>query len=460
MKLRILTVLTTSTALLLPAGLLAEPFLPSDPRALGMGGAVTATADGPNSVLYNSALASPNMRAYRTGITLPTMGGSLADREDFIQAFDDFDDSNVIDRVETDLRAFNDTFEFIRMKIDNDEYQTNDELEQDIALISDDLAVVDGTREELKDRIAAMSDKPITFQLSGSGAFGTRMGQWGTGLHYQARAYGGGAFLLDDADFGLVDSVFGEAAAIVSCLEEAASGDDPDEDKLEECRDSSLPDEQTADNFSSEFQFQGAVLREFGFTLARDFNVGGRSLAFGVTPKVVSVDTFDYLVRVQDEEDVDFDDRDESHSNMNVDIGVAMALNDEMRVGATIRNLIPQSYGTIEGNEIDLDPQVRVGFSWDRRLYTLAADLDLTENKPFGFGPDTRFLSMGGELRPLRWLQLRAGYRVNLSSSSIIDDIASVGVGFSPGPFHLDIGTARSSSEVAGYLQFGLRFGG
>ncbi|MDQ2069341.1 conjugal transfer protein TraF [Natronospira bacteriovora] len=424
-----------------------------------MGGASTATAHGPNSVLYNPALASPRLRRYSTGITLATVGGSVADREEFIDAFDEFDDSNIVDRIEVDLRAFNDTFGMIRTRIDNDEYNTSDELQADIDLLSQDLNVVDMTREELKELVGNMSDKPVTFELRGSGAFGTRIGSWGTGLHYQSRAYGGGAFLLDDADFDLVDSVFGEAAGIVGCLEDAADGNGVDDQRLQECRDLDLPDEQTADNFLSEFQFQGAVLSEFGLTLARDFNVGGRTLAVGFTPKQVEVSTYDYIVRVQDEDDVDIEDREQTHSNVNLDLGFAMPITEQLRIGASIRNLLSQSYGTVEGNEIRLEPQVRVGVSYDRRFYTLAADLDLTENRPMGFGPETRFLALGGELHPLSWLHLRAGYRFNLASSDLIDDVASVGFGLSPGPLQFDVGVAGNDNEVAGYLQFGFVFG-
>ncbi|MCP1726258.1 hypothetical protein J2T60_000223 [Natronospira proteinivora] len=450
-----------SAAIAGSASVLAEPYLPSDPRALGMGGASTATAEGPNSVLYNSALASPNMRNYRSGFAFPTLGVSVADRDNFIDAYDDYDDSNVVDRIGDDIGTFNNTFEMIRARIDDDAYDSNEALESDIALLSNDLGQVSMTQEELEERIAAMSDKPLTFDLRGSGSFGTRIGQWGTGLHYQSRAYAGGAFQLDPNDFGLVGSAFDQASGIVGCLEEAAEGSDPDQDRLEECRDRELPDDQTVDEFLSEFQFQGAILSEFGLTFARDFQIAGREVAFGVTPKVIDVSTFDYVVGVQDERDVDIDDRERSHGSLfNVDLGFAMPIRDDMRIGATVKNLIPETFETIEGNEIDLEPQVRVGFSWDRRMFTLATDLDLTENKPMGFGPDTRFLSLGGELRPLQWLQLRAGYRMNLADSDIIDDVASFGVGFAPGPVRVDLGVASSSREVAAYMQFGLSFGG
>lgn len=460
MNIRIVTTLTVSAAICLPGIVQAEPFLPGDPRTLGMGGASTAAADGPNAVLYNPALASPGMRGYSSGVTLPTVGGTVADREDFFDAYDDFDDSNVIERIEGDIRAFNDTFGMIQTRIDNDEYQTTQELESDINLLSGDLSQVDDTRVELEDRVAAMSDKPVTFELRGSGAFGTQLGQWGTGIHYEGRAYGGGLFSLDDTDFDLVDSTFGQAAGIVDCLEDAASGQTVDDQRLEECRNSSLPDEQTADNFNSTFQFQGALMREFGFTLARDFQVGGRELAFGVTPKLVEVETYDYVVTVQDEANVDLGDREQSHDNVNVDLGFALPLSDHLRMGATVRNLFSQSYGTVEGREIELEPQARAGLSYDRRLFTLAGDLDLTENQAMGFGPETRFLSLGGELRPLSWLHLRAGYRMNLASSDLIEDVASVGFGLSPGPIRFDVGVAGNDDEASGFLQFGVVFGG
>lgn len=459
MKTRILFTLLVSMAIVLPGIVQAEPFLPGDPRTLGMGGASTAAADGPNAVLYNPALAAPGMRGYSTGITVPTIGGNLADREEFLDAYEDFDDSNVVDRIEGDIIDFNNTFDTIRTRIDNDQYQTTQELQADIDQLSGDLATVDDTRLELQDRVAAMSDKPVTFELKGSAAFGTQLGGWGTGIHYESRGYGGGLFQLDDSDFALVDSTFGQASDIVSCLEDAASGQTIDEQRLDECRNSSLPDAQTADNFTSSFQFQGALMNEFGFTLAQDFGIGNRRLAIGITPKVVEVTTYDYMVTVQDEQDVEFADTEQTHDNVNVDLGMALSLTENFRLGATARNLVSQNYGTVEGREIELKPQVRAGLSYDRRFFTVAADVDLTENQAMGFGPDTRFVSLGGEFRPLSWIQLRAGYRMNLSSSELVDDVASVGFGLSPGPLQIDVGVAGGDNEAAGFLQFGLVFG-
>lgn len=459
MKTRFLFTLLVSTAVVLPGITQAEPFLPGDPRALGMGGASTAAADGPNAVLYNPALAAPGMRGYSTGITLPTVGGSVADREEFIDAYEDFDDSDVVNRIENDIIEFNNTFDMIRTRIDNDQYQTTQELQADIDQLSGDLGTVDDTRLELQDRVAAMSDKPITFDLKGSAAFGTQLGGWGTGFHYESRGYGGGLFQLDDSDFDLVDSTFGQASDIVSCLEDAASGQTIDEQRLDECRNSSLPDAQTADNFTSSFQFQGALMNEFGVTLARDFGIGSRRLAIGITPKVVEVTTYDYVVTVQDEEDVALEDTEQTHDNVNMDLGMALQLSDDWRLGATARNLVSQSYGTVEGREIELNPQLRAGLSYDRQFYTLAADVDLTENQAMGFGPDTRFVSLGGEFRPLSWINLRAGYRMNLSSSELVDDVVSVGFGVSPGPLQIDVGVAGSDNEASGFFQLGLVFG-
>jgi hypothetical protein len=447
-------------ALALPGVAGAEPFLASDARALGMGGAGVAVARGTNAAYYNPALASPAYTRERLSITFPSVGFSVADRDDFIDALDDFDDSNIIDRFDASLSGFNSTFELIRSRIENDQYQSADDLRPDLELLQGDLGGVQSDNQEFQGLVAAMSDKPVTFDARGAVAVGARVGGWGTSYHAQARGYGGGVFLLDEGDFSLLNDVIGVGGGIVSCLQDAIDGDDVDEDRLRECRDLDRPNEQVTDELGSTFRAQGVVMRELGFTLARDFDFGGRRVSFGITPKAVEVDTYDYIVVVQDEDDVSVDDVRQRSSNMNIDIGLAAPLTRRVTAGLVVRNLVSQDYGTVEGNVIALRPQARAGLAWQGGMLTLAADLDLTENRALGFGPKTRFLSLGTEIDLARVFQLRFGYRTNLSSSDIIEDVVSAGFGLSPGPFHFDLGVAGSSKEAAAYFQTGLRFGG
>jgi hypothetical protein len=449
-----------AVALAVPAQALAEPFLATDARALGMGGAGVAVSRGNTAAFANPALASPRHTRERLSVTFPGLGFSVADRHDFVDAFDDFDDSDIINRFDGSLSGFNSGFDLIRDRIDANYYQTADDLRPDLDNLTASLGPVESDSEEFQSLVMGMSDKPITFDARGTVALGARAGDWGTSYHFQTRGYGGGVFLLDDSDFALLNQTIGLAGGIVGCLEDAIDNGGVDEDRLQECRDLERPDQQTTDNLQSSFQAQGIVMQEVGLTLARDFEFSGRQVAFGFTPKFVEVDTYDYQVRVQDEDEVSVRDVRRSSSNMNLDLGVAAPVSRRVTAGLVLRNLVSQDYGTIEGEVIRLRPQARAGIAWQSGLWTLAADLDLTENRALGFGPKTRFLSLGTEIDLARLVQLRLGYRSNLSSSDIIDDVVSAGFGFSPGPFHFDLGVAGSSKEASGYLQTGLRFGG
>ena len=89
----------------------AEPFLSSDPRNLGMGGAGVAVESGMNAVHYNPALISPGIDPHRLSVSFPTLGFGIQDREEFIEAYDDFDDSGILDRTRSDFSTFNEQFE-------------------------------------------------------------------------------------------------------------------------------------------------------------------------------------------------------------------------------------------------------------------------------------------------------------------------------------------------------------
>lgn len=454
-------VLTAGAGVAMMAGsALAEPFVSADPRNLGMGGAGVAVESGVNASVYNPALASPEIDPYRFSLNFPTVGVGVQDREEFIDAFDDFDDSNILDRTDDSFRDFNEQFRLMRDRAEDGFYQTNEQIREDLDELEDRFDRLDGTSDEFFDLLGDMSERPLTADFRGSMGLGLRVGQWGTALHLEGRGYGGGQFVLADEDSDLVLGEIDAGGEIITCFDEASQdGATPDEERLEECKDAADLNEEISGDLTSEFQAQGALMREIGFTLARDFDMFGRDVSFGVTPKVVDVDTVDYNVRVQDEDDVDLSDREQSDSGFTVDVGASMMLTEDLRGGVTVRNLIPQSYGTFEGNDIDVDPQLRAGVSWQPvSPITLAADMDLTENQPVGFGADTRFLSLGGEFDLRGIAQVRAGYRMNLASNDLVEDRASVGLGFSPGPVKIDVGAAGSSNDLAFFLQTGMQF--
>ena len=87
-------------------------------------------------------------------------------------------------------------------------------------------------------------------------------------------------------------------------------------------------------------------------------------------------------------------------------------------------------------------------------------DLDLTENDPIAFENPTQYAAIGAEFDLFSTLQLRAGYRTNMSASN--SDMVSVGFGLSPFGVHLDIAAMANPSdpekEVGVALETGFYF--
>ena len=82
--------------------------------------------------------------------------------------------------------------------------------------------------------------------------------------------------------------------------------------------------------------------------------------------------------------------------------------------------------------------------------------MDLVKNKATGFDPASQNISLGAEFNVLDFLQLRAGYRYNISDSNT--NAAALGVGLSPFGVHMDLAVEGSDREVGVGLQFGFRF--
>ncbi|OYW79902.1 MAG: hypothetical protein B7Z26_07315, partial [Asticcacaulis sp. 32-58-5] len=100
---------------------------------------------------------------------------------------------------------------------------------------------------------------------------------------------------------------------------------------------------------------------------------------------------------------------------------------------------------TIEGGKVELNPQFRAGVAYNGDWTSIALDVDLVENDPVAFENATQYASLGVELDVFSFLQLRAGYRTNMSASDA--NVASVGLGLSPFGVHLDIAAMANPSK-------------
>lgn len=210
---------------------------------------------------------------------------------------------------------------------------------------------------------------------------------------------------------------------------------------------------------NAELNVRGYIASELGVSIARKF---GR-LSVGITPKAVSVNTYDYrdsLASVDTGKIFDKNNEKDAGSHVNLDAGLAYDLGANFRVGVVGRNLKSQSYTTVLGNTIKVDPQYRLGFGYDGSLVTFGVDYDLSENDPVSFDQKTRMLAVGIELNALDWAQLRLGYSKNTADtgSSTALQYYSAGIGLSPFGVHLDLAVSGNSKSVGAFAQLGFHF--
>ncbi|MGP4843754.1 conjugal transfer protein TraF [Marinobacter sp. 1Y8] len=223
-----------------------------------------------------------------------------------------------------------------------------------------------------------------------------------------------------------------------------------------------------SDQLNSEGTIIAAAVGEFGISIAHAFEIAeNRTLSVGVSPKYVQLRTFEYQQNVSDFEDDDFD-ADEYQTDdggFNVDLGAAYAFGNEQNwtAGLAVRNLIPMDLESNSGRTFELDPTVTAGIAHQGSMHVLTAEVDLTENKAFGYGDDTQWLALGAEFDVFRHFQLRGGVRQNLASNDNNDGIEETtqftfGVGVSPFGAHLELSGLVSDTEMGAAIELGAAF--
>jgi hypothetical protein len=229
-------------------------------------------------------------------------------------------------------------------------------------------------------------------------------------------------------------------------------------------------------DLTSNVQVIGVAIAEIGLTLSREFLIDGKRIAIGITPKLQTIKTFNYVANIEDDgiANDDIKETEQNFSDFNIDIGAAYRFGPrkQWQAGIVVKNLLSKEYKTesnaygTAGNEkiskttISLDTQLRGGISHTTDWSVVAFDLDLKENAPTAFEKPTKYAAIGVELDLYDTLQLRLGYRKNISVSD--SAVASVGLGFSPFGIHLDLAAMANPSdpekEAGAALELGFSF--
>lgn len=192
---------------------------------------------------------------------------------------------------------------------------------------------------------------------------------------------------------------------------------------------------------------------EFGTAFAKRMTVMGEDVSFGVTPKIQRLRTYKQNISVNDFDISDYDETETSKNAVNLDLG-AVWFHEQFRAGIAVKDLFAKKIDTQDVSGVStykLDTQVTVSGAYAARLVTVTSDLDLTKQTRFtGVNDDTKFWRFGVEGNAWDWVQLRAGYQVDLEDT--IDNSFTAGIGISPG----DLVSFDLAGNYAGEHEFGL----
>jgi hypothetical protein len=445
---------------------LAQPFSSSDARAMAMGDTGVASASDGAAALFNPALLAQD-RDNTIDIILPNIGAGVFADSDALDAIESIEDDDLLTQLETFTDSINSVESFQAGK---DGFVSSAQL--------------------LRDNLADLDDKPFRIDAGAFAAVSVPTETLGISVYVNATATIEAAPLIDTCDFDLLDTYItfvdeidtaadlltsattNEPANSVSCTNEQGEALTFDLLDITEVGgtpvDAELAD--PSDDLSSRLAVAGVTIAEAGISIAHNFELMGRDIAIGITPKYQEVTHYSVVPTVQDLDDDNYDIEDEleasetSENAFNLDIGFSTSLvgDETLVVGLVIKNLISNSYDLANSDigvpaSFDIEPQVRAGLAWDAPLgWSFAADLDLTDNSALFFGDDTRFLGLGAEWDIFNSLRFRAGMRTNLSNTD--DQLLSAGLGFNIIAVHFDLAVQASDNNLGGALQAGLAF--
>ena len=198
----------------------------------------------------------------------------------------------------------------------------------------------------------------------------------------------------------------------------------------------------------------GVAYTEIFLSHARTISLPSGDLNLGGTLKVMPGYAYDGKVEIDTEsENVDNKAKDWENktTSWGVDTGVLYKPKrfEKLAVGLVLKNVNTPGFKTKDGNKLKIRPQVRSGISydcWNDRI-TLAADIDITNNKTFIPGYESQFIGAGAGFHPYSWLSLRTGIMNNIRESHE-GVILTAGVGIGVKWLQLDIAGQMSTKKT------------
>ncbi len=269
----------------------------------------------------------------------------------------------------------------------------------------------------------------------------------GGAFHFGVRAFSVGVANIDPEDLVLLDRYIDA----IDLLAAGGSPDDLPQDLVNEAGELIDP----SDRLNSTADLGAIVIGEWAISMAKAFDVFGQSISLGVTPKLMQVEAFRDSTNFG-QDDISFSDSQSSHLSMNLDVGVAIEFLDYYRVGFAIKDAIPHDFEVKNDAPIELRPRSRLGLAYVSDYLTIGVDVDIEENAPIASEVATQEASLGLEWSPINNLDLRLGYRHDMTA--LQSAVISTGIGYNLGGFSIEASYAESEELTGASMQMGWSF--
>jgi hypothetical protein len=395
------------TQSLIAAGLIAAiPYASAssngfDARSSAMGGVGVASAHFGAAPLTNPALLATSREQDKISLIAPSIGAQASDPANLIDGFDDV--TTAWDNLENALGSGNEA--------------------EAAGKLADSVAGLAGEHANANlglSMVLAVPDDELPVALS--------VNSWAKG---HARA------LVSQSDLDYLDDV---AKGII------------------------IPGKDDLDKLTSRAEGMAALVTEYGVTVAHPFTLGELPVGVGITPKIQRIETWNYNVAINNYDSSDLRDGNWQHQTMsaNIDAGFFASVTPEWMVALSAQNLFENKVKTREINGYQpafiIRPELTAGTAWNNERVTLSADIDLTPVSNFQYVDKNQYAAFGAELRAADWVQLRAGYRLDMRGND--RRIVTGGVGLSAGEamqFDLTAMAGRDRT-IGGIAQFTFHF--
>ncbi len=168
----------------------------------------------------------------------------------------------------------------------------------------------------------------------------------------------------------------------------------------------------TLDNLTSTANVSGLAIFEWGIAAAAASEYRNFIFSVGITPKFKRTEVYSEQIEIP-ELDVSYEENSENFHSLNFDLGFVAEYKNNFRLGLTIKDALTESFTTPQNVKIDITPRARLGLAYISKYLDIGFDYDITKNDFTVANLQSQEMAIGFDLKLLKNLHLRAGYRDN-----------------------------------------------